>query len=260
MVQCVYMLDNGEQCSKEATGESDLCSQHLKVYSKSFIDIDVSFPVEHFTLLHITTFYGLQSILDQGEIRSFEKFKKVFLSFVFPTDKLKPFSGCKNKFVSILLDPSFFEDCSTERVSKDKYGTCHFTPFWTTGEKQPQSYKYKWNKEKYSLKDNLNNIFDLQKAYNFSSYGLEQENELVVDGKIPLNKYIQGIFIPDDFDPEYEDDFDLQEFKDKYPKYYFIDPKLEADKKRYSRFIDFKSYKNYTEAGNNEDEYDPEEN
>jgi hypothetical protein len=260
MVQCEYILDTGEQCSKEATADSNLCTQHLNISSKQFAEIDLSFPEEQFSLLHITTFYGLQDILEQGQITASEKFKKVFLSFIFPTDKLKPFEGCKSKFVSILLNPQFFEDCSTKRLPGNKFGTCHFTPFWAVGEKQPQSYKYKWNKEKYTLKDNLNFILNLQRQYNFSSFGLEQENELVVDEKVSLDKYIEGIYIPQDFVPEYEDNFDLDEFKAQFPGYYFIDPTLEADRKRYGKFIDFKAYKLYEEPDIIDDEYTIPEN
>jgi hypothetical protein len=158
------------------------------------------------------------------------------------------------------LDPQFFEDCSTKPLPNKKFGTCHFTPYWALGEKQSTTYKYRWNKEKYTLKDNLNMIFEVQRVYNFSSYGLGHENELVIDEKLPIKKYIQGIFIPSDFKPEYEDDFDLYTFKEKYAKYYFIDPTLEADKKRYGKFIDFKAFKLYQEPDDTYNEYDESEN
>jgi hypothetical protein len=259
MVQCEYITNSG-QCTREAKAESNLCVQHINATAKQIVEIDISFPVEAFSLLHITTFSGLQSILEQGEIVPSEKFKKTFLSFIFPGDKLKPFENCKNRFVSILIDPQFFEDCSTKSLSNKKFGTCHFTPYWALGVKQETSYKYRWNKEKYTLKDNLNMIFDVQRIYNFSSYGLGRENELVNDEKISIKKYIQGIFIPSDFKPEYEDDFDLEAFKLQYQKYYFIDPSIEADKKRYGKFIDFKAFKLYEELDDTYDEFDESEN
>ncbi len=260
MVQCVYTTDNGEQCTRDAKADSNLCSQHLTATANQLVEIDVSFPTESFSLLHITTFNGLKSILEQGEIVPSEKFKKVFLSFIFPGDKLKPFEHCKSRFVSILLDPQFFEDCSTKPLANKKFGTCHFTPYWALGEKQSSTYRYRWNKEKYTLKDNLNMIFEVQRMYNYSSYGLGRENELVIDEKVSIKKYIHGIFIPADFVPEYEDDFDLKEFELQYSKYYFIDPTLEADKKRYGKFIDFKAFKLYEEPDYTYNEFDESEN
>lgn len=256
MVQCEYKDEYGVQCPNEAMLDIDLCKKHFNLKAKELAEIDISFPVEAFSLLHLTTYYGLSQILEQNEIVPSEKLKNVFFSFIFPGDKIKPFRHCKDKYIAILFNPKFFEVCGNKRMPDDKFGNCFFTPYWTSGAQVPASYKYKYRKGENTLKENLNNIYAIQRQYDFSTdYGLSFENELVVTEKVSnVKKFIDAIYIPEDFKPEYDDEFDVEDFKASFPEYYFIDPSRPEDRKMYGKFIDFKAFRDYVEPPPQDDE------
>ena len=260
MTQCEYKDEYGVQCPNQAIADGNLCKKHLNQKAEELAEIDLSFPTEAFGLLHLTTYYGLQSILRQNEIVPSEALKNVFFSFIFPGDSIKPFRHCKDKYVFLLLNPKFFTACGNKKMPDDTYGNCFFTPFWTSGKKISISYKYKYKKGEDTLKENLNNIYNLQRQYDFSSdYGLTFENELTVTEKVSnIKKYIEAIYIPKDFMPEYDEDFDLEEYKAEFPQYYFIDPDRLDDRKRYGKFIDFKAFRDYLEPSE-PDFYDDDE-
>jgi hypothetical protein len=261
MTRCEYKDEFGVQCPNEAMQDINLCKKHFNLKATELAEIDTTFPIESFGLLHLTTYYGLRSILEQNEIVPSETLKNVFFSFIFPGDKIKPFRHSKDKYVFMLLNPKFFETCSNKRMPDGTFGNCFFTPFWATGKRLPVSYKYKYRKGENTLKENLNNIYEIQRQYDYSSdYGLTFENELVISEKVSnIKKYIEGIYIPEDFMPEYDDEFDLDEFKAEFPQYYFIDPSNPEDKKLYGKFIDFKAFREYEEPPSEEENGSDEE-
>jgi hypothetical protein len=89
-MRCTYILDNGEQCSRTANPNTELCSQHLDVALQDLnIEVDLSLPVENFAILHTTTFNKLSTILEEGSLRPDKTYyDMIYTSFIFPGDKL----------------------------------------------------------------------------------------------------------------------------------------------------------------------------
>lgn len=247
-MRCQYVNDKGEQCKRQAEEGEEYCSQHLKILSgNGEIETDLIIESDAFSFLHFTLYSNLKSILESGKLspsKSF-KFDKVFLTTIFPGDKLEPYDGCKDRIVNLLIAPEFFEDCG-------KKG-CYWSPAWYNGVKNQYTYNYN---NRINLTQNLNRIMDIQFGFPESeSFGVEYPSELTVLNDVDLTKYLSGIYIPSDFDSEEDEEFNLDEWKKLFPQYNFIDDRNESDVKYYKNFIDFKKFKKYNE---NKEDY-PEE-
>ena len=244
-MRCQYINNNGEQCKREAEKDEEFCSQHLKLITgNGEIEADLLIGTDAFSFLHFTLYSSLKDILESGKLSASKSFKynKLFLTTIFPGDKLEPYEGCKNRLVNLLIAPEFFEACG-------KRG-CYWAPAWYNGVKNQYTYQYN---NRLDLIQNLNRIMNLQFAFpETQSFGVEYPSELTVLDDLDLSKYLTGIYIPSDFN-EGEDEFDLDEWKRLFPRYNFIDDRNENDVKYYKNFINFKDFKKYSEDGESEE-------
>jgi hypothetical protein len=242
-MKCQFITEQNVQCSRNALDdEIEFCRQHMELVTDLMVEVNEDFTTDKFSFVHITTFDNLISILDQGKIVPSWKFKKIFFSVLFPGDRIIPFEDCKTRFISLLFNPQIFNRCgnSLSLSSADaKVEPCFFNPYWTVGEKFSLTQKYD---PELTLNKNLNNLFKFMIENNsqYPGIGLKYQNEIITFGEIELNKYLEGIYIPQDFMP-YEG-FDLEEFKKKYPNFYFI---TENDS-MYKHLIDFRAFKKFT--------------
>lgn len=249
-MKCNYQNLNGAKCQRDAD-ESGYCPQHFKlIYGNEPIDPDLTYSNDQFIFVHYTTFDNLAGILDSGFIKRdvSSTDRKIFLSVIFPGDKQGPFESCKSRYVCLFLSPQIFQYCG-EVLAESDPEICHYTPSWQNlGKKGPRSVTYNKN---LNLNDNLNKIFNMQlnapETQVKEGLGTRYENEIVISNDISLDRFLEGIYIPRDFKPEYEEDFDLEEFKAQYPQYHFIDSKNVEDLKYYRNLINFRAFDKYTE-------------